>query len=501
MAKDPFISVIFKLHNPSARRRRILDYVLTEYSNAMIPLLDWAKNNLEEIKANGKYRLIDKETGEVKLEKYTDKSIASVLPKASSINADIASCLKESLVRDVAANLASHLELDSGEKQEAGFPVSRDPSPEAWPNALVEFCEVGCDLEAEDEARARLQKLVKSNVMPVYYSRSRDFAILHDLGYNRFFLWLKLLAEDSGLAEKVHTKYGNLVDIRTGEQKIYEGKISLLFPIELGRKNGIWGWQYEKFIKPIWTGEAFIKSGRLCRRNGEYFFHVSVGFEAPAVYEPETYLGIDRGVLHSLAYGLVDKQGRIIEMGHSNDPFREIRIRAGKRVQHRQKRGLKITKEDYKQRELDGILHRLVNEVIQIALEHKAMIVLEDLNLKTRGRFYRSAYEKMFKFLEYKCKMQGVPIYQRKNQQGKLKPGVWAAYSSQLCIYCAYLNRGRKRDGSPFECPGCGSIYHSDEGAGVNIARRALYRAKDWGGGNGKPGDWRAFHRSFANAV
>ncbi len=499
-----FISGVFKIHNPTGRRRAVLDHVFEQYTSAMIDLLDQAKKNLGEIREQGKYRLIDKETGEVKSEKYTEKSISQALPKPSRIEADMASCLKEALVKNVASMLASYLELDEGDKQEAGFPVSRDPSPQAWPNALAEFASAGCDLEAENETRAKLMKISRGNVMPVHFSRSRDFAILADKNHERFFLWLKLLPANSNLAQKIVINGDNLMTVgqcnklQAGEIFNYQGKSGLLFPIQLGRRHNNWHWQYKRFIKPTLEKKANIKAAKLVKENGDYFLHVSFGFEVPKVYKPAAYLGIDRGVLFSMAYGLVDENGSIIEMGHKDDPFREIRIRAAKRVQQRQKRGLRITKKDYKQRELDGILHRLVNEMLDLAVKHKAMIVFEDLNIRNFGKFYKSAYEKMYKFTEYKAAWQGAPIYSRRGEDGKKKPGVWAAYSSIICIHCG---EDVARDDRVVACANCGAVEHSDDAAGVNIARRALYRAKDWSGGNGKTGDYRAFHRSFANGA
>ncbi|MCK4960807.1 MAG: transposase, partial [Planctomycetes bacterium] len=159
---------------------------------------------------------------------------------------------------------------------------------------------------------------------------------------------------------------------------------------------------------------------------------------------------------------------------------------ASKRVQGKQQKGLEVTLRDYHRQEQEAIIHGLINDIIDLAKEHKAMIVTEDLDIRIRGKFYRSAWKKMYKFLEYKCRLAGVPLW---------RGGIWAAYSSQICIYCGELNKDRRRDGSPFMCPSCGAVYHSDEGAGVNIARRVLYRKVDWEG----KGGYRAFHRSFVN--
>lgn len=499
-----FLSVIFKLHNPSARRKEVLDRVLSQYTLAMDDILKWSEENIDIIKRSGLYRVVDKKTGEIKSEKYTEKSISKLLPSPSDVEADIASCLREAMVKDVASMVASYLELNRQDIQKAGYPISRDPSPEAWPNVLDELVFIGNDLPAENKARDKMLAIARGSFMPVPFSRSRDFAILTNINHNQFFVWLKLLPSNSDLAELIHINGDNLICVsgcnkfEPGDLFSYRGKSGLLFPVQIGQRHNDWYWQYEKFVKSLLAGEAVVKSAKLVEKQGDYFLHVSVGFEIPDRYEPETYLGIDRGVLFCTAYGIVDKQGRIIEQGHSQDQFREIRIRAGKRVQNRQQRGLRITKKDYKQRELDGILHRLVNDLLDRAVEYKSMIVMEDLNIRNVGKFYKSAYEKLARILEYKAEFRGVPVYKRRNEKGKLVPGVWAAYTSQLSICCGELSE-RSKDRLTLTCSRCGCIEHADEGAGVNIARRAMYRAKDWGGSNGKKGDYFAFHRSFAN--
>lgn len=498
-----YLAGVFKLHNLSVRRKRILDHVLNQYTLAVDDLLKYAKDNLDIIKHDGLYHAIDKETGEIKSEKYTEKSIAPLLPSPTTIDADIASCIKEAMVKNVASILASHLELNRQDIQEAGFPACRDPYPEAWPNALDELIKVGNDLPAENAARDKVLIVAKGSYMPVYFSRSRDFAILTNIDHTRFFIWLKLLAANSSLAEPIRVNGNNLICIsrcnklKPGDIFSYQGKSGLLFPIQMGQRHDNWYWQYERFIKPLLIGDAVVKAAKLVKKCGDYFLHVSIGFEVPSRYVHETYLGIDRGVMFCTAYGIIDKKGSIINMGHSQDPFREIRIRAGKRIQDKQKRGLRITKKDYKQRELDGILHRLVNDLLDKAVEHRSMVVMEDLNIRNVGKFYKSAYEKLADILEYKAEFRGVPIYRRRNDQGEYVPGIWPAYTSQLSICCGELSE-RSKDRSTLTCA-CGKAYHADESAGVNIARRAMYRAKDWGGGKGKKGDYFAFHRSFAN--
>lgn len=450
----------------------------------MRDMLTWVEKNLEWIRENGQYK-----------GKFTGPSIQALLPNPTS--AAMASALKDGLKANVAAMLASYLALDAGDKQKAGFPVSRDPRPDAYDNALNDF--TNCFLlnspdtpkeqaeSVENYYRAKMQLQARGSVMPLNFCRSRDFVILTDVQKNRYFAWFKLSSQGDEANLQPNIDGDNLVDISTGEYFSKRKGSGVLFPLEIGER----GWQNGKFFNSVLQRQATIQAGKLVKENGDYFLHVSFAFDCPEPYEPETYLGIDRGVFYTMAYAIVDRGGVVNLMDHVKDGFRDERLQAGQKIQDKQRRGKQITVKDYRQQNLDSILHTLVNRMIGLALEHRAMIVLEDLNIQIRGKFYKSAWKKLHKMFEYKCKLAGVPFK---------KEGVWAAYTSKLCINCGELAERSKRDGeTPVICHHCGFVGHADECAAVNIARRAMYRKADWGGTKEKVGDWRAFHRSFAN--
>ena len=486
MAKA-FLTCSFKLHNPSKNKCLILDHVFDAYTIGLGEILDNTKQRLPEIREQGKVTTKD---GLI-LDRYSKISVTPFLPKSGEINYPIASNLKESMLKEVAANIASHLMLE-GTDQDPGYPQARDPSPDGYPNALKNLATVGADIADENDSKRQLLRRAKGSMMPIYISRSRDLCMLYDRKGNRFFLWIKMLPAGHELCQQTIIDQSNLLDLNTGEVFNSKSKIALLLPLEIGVRNGEWHWQYTRFLKVAIAGGASIQSARLIRKETkkdfEYFINVSFGFEVPDKYIPKSYLGIDRGVFFSMAYAIVDKSGTILKMDHQADGFRHERIAAGKRVQNRQAKGKPVTVKDYRQKHLDSILHSVINDILDEAEKRQSMIVCEDLNIQIKGKFYKSAWKKMYKFLEYKCKMRGVPLW---------KGGIWAAYSSQICIVCGELNRGRKRDGSAFVCPECGATYHSDEGAAVNIARRALYKKKAWE----KKGGYMAFHRSFANGT
>ena len=482
-----FLTGSFKLHNPSQSKRQILDHVFDAYTIGLGSVLASTKEILSQIREQGKVITKNGDT----LDKFSEISIMPFMPKSGSLNFPISSNLKESILKEVAANIASHLMLE-GTDQDPGYPQARDPSPEGYPNALQNLADVGADLADENESKHQLLRRAKGSVMPVYISRSRDLRLLYDRKDDRFFLWLKLLPAGHDLCQQLNIDQGNLTDLNTGEVFKSKSKIALLFPLEVGVRNEQWHWQYDRFLACAMNGVASIQSAKLIKKETrlgfEYFINVSFGFDVPDRYTPQSYLGIDRGVFFSMAYAVVDKNGSVLKMAHEPDGFRHERIAAGKRVQRKQAKGKPVTVKDYRQRHLDSILHSVINDILDQAESYQSMIVCEDLNIQIKGKFYKSAWKKMYKILEYKCKMRGIPLW---------KNGIWAAYSSQICIVCGELNRGRRRDGSAFICPSCGSSYHSDEGAGVNIARRAMYKKKTWE----KKGGYRAFHSSFAKGL
>lgn len=472
-----FLTCKFKLHNPSKHKRDVLMNAFEQYTLAYQDLLEWARENEDMLKENGQHCT---KSGNCK---YTAMSLSKLLPKTDR---DLHSSLKDSLYRDLAGNLASYFELG----EEAGFPEARTFNEKKADGALDFFSLVGSDLDDYNKSRDNLLMKIHNGYMPLYFSRpdgvsrNRNFSLLVNTDKRQLLATLYLLPARHKLCKPLGAKQGNLIRIDTGEVYTSNSKTAILVPLQIGRN----GWQEEKFLQPAMDGEISVKVATLTKENDDFYLAVAFEFDEPKPYKPETYLGIDRGVFYSMAYAIVNGDGDVIDMVAKDDGFRSHVIQASKSVQKKQKSGKKVTIRDYKRKEGEAILHRLVNEIIEVAKEHKSMIVMEDLSIRIRGKFYKSAWKKMYDYFEYKCKLAGVPLY---------KNGIWAAYSSQICIYCGELNKERKRDGSPFTCPFCGSVYNSDAGAGVNIARRVMYKKSEWENNGG----YRAFHRGFAKDV
>ncbi len=471
-----FLTAVFKLHNPSAHKRKVMDYVLEQYTLAYQKLLDWAKDHEAVLAQKGKY-VFTTFKGEVR-EKYTSKSLVKLLPY---IDFSVHSSVKDSLAQDVAANLASYFALIEIEANPS-FPTSRNPAPSAFADALDIFGTVG--MEDYEYHKDQLTSIARGQVMPLYFCRAdhkRNACLLYDVHKDRYFALMHLLSANHPLGKPLPITEGNLIRLDTGEviQKSAHSKTAILAPLEIGSNS----WQVEKFLKPAMDAGGRVKTAHLVRDNGDYFLHVAFAFACPAAYKPQAFLGVDMGILFSAAYSLVDSKGALIELGHFDDALRSLQIKHGRDRERKQRNGKVVTKRHYKTKAYDNILHSLVNTLIEKALEHKAQIVIEDLNIQVRGGRVKSRFKKMARFLEYKCKRKGVPLR-----------SVFAAWSSIICHKCGEKGVRQGYKGREFYCKACGLTCHSDDNAAVNIARRSLYRKKDWQ-------NHFEFHKSFANVA
>lgn len=473
-----YLTCKFKLHNPSAHKRAVMDHALLEYTRAYAEALAGAQETEAAIVEQGTYR-----------GKYTGKSVA---PFIACPDAALHSSAKDSLLQDAAGNLASYFQLLQDEYAPS-FPIGRDPSPEADDGALDHLCGVGADQADFDLSSARCLKQMRGRFMPLFFcradgasqtksggARNRNFSLVVNVQKRQLLAAMWLLPTGHELCRPLGANEGNLVRIDTGEAFVSNSSTAIFVPLQMGRN----GWQEHKFLDPSKGENVSVKTAFLVKdeRSDDYYLHVAFEFDCPERYEPEAYLGIDKGILFTAAYALVDDAGAVMASGHFDDDLRALQIKHGQERERLAKSGKRVTWRHYKTKAYDNILHALANSLIDMAKAHNAGIVVEDLNVKVRGGRVVSRFRKLDGILDYKCKLAGVPFRR-----------VFAAYSSVICHRCG---GDVDRDDRAVTCPACGYEGHSDDNAAVNIARRALYRKSDW---NGK-GGYRAFHRAFANA-
>ena len=120
------------------------------------------------------------------------------------------------------------------------------------------------------------------------------------------------------------------------------------------------------------------------------------------------------------------------------------------------------------------LLHRASKEIVQNAKYNGKAIVLERLkgiryahgkgNQESKGRRRRIAqwpFRVLQAFIIYKASWEGVQV-----------EFVSAAWTSQTCNKCHYVNRNLKLTTREWRCPSCGATHDRDLNAAINIERR-----------------------------
>jgi len=467
-----FLTAKLKVHNPSRRKRAVLDHALEEYTRAYAWLLGWAKDNLPLLEKKGQYR-----------GRFTETAIRKALPPASAFNTyDLHSSARDSLLVDVAGALCSYFRLRD-ENPLTAFPTCRDPRPETYPDALEEFASVADDERDYNERRDRLSKVARGAVMPVYFARpdgvprGRNFSLLCDPAARRYYAIVFLLPGRGGGA--LHGR-GNLARMGwpqghdAGEPPPrFHGKPSgaLVLPLALGR------WHAETFLDPCLRGEANVRSAFLSRadvdgRDADYYVHVTFEFSPPTI-ETETFLGVDRGISNLIALTVTDGEGRVLHQElHPGDDLVSFQKYVFTEYRRRQRRGRTLRGERVIARANEEVCHRLANVIADVAVRHRSQVVMERLKgfkeqRRDFGLLKRAPLQRIEQILEYKLPVRGLPPPRTVNP----------AYTSRECPRCGYgrdvRGKGINRPSqAQFRCERCGYETHADLNGSHNIARR-----------------------------
>lgn len=474
-SKSVFLTAKFQVHNPSRKKRMVMDRALEEYTHAYRQLLDWASDN--------RSMLAEKACDE--RGRYAKSRMMNLLPKTSLLRGHhIHNSARHSVLVDVAGALTAYYELRK-ETSNTAFPTCRDPSPETFPNALDDFANM---IDGDDEEFLRrkwqLLKVTRGAVMPIYFARpdavpySRNFSLLRDADTGKYYALLFLLpGRDRSRASKPR---GNLRRMGwpagrdpAGFKPAFtaDASAALVLPLAMGN------WHVETFLKPCQQSEVNVRSAFLSRSDGppvEYFVHVNFEF-FPVQRRATTYLGVDRGLTNLIALTVCNEKGEIVhqELGGGNDLLNYQKY-VFTEYRSRQQRGKLLTGERTVARRNEEVCHRLANRIVAIAKEYRSQVVMEDLKRFKEDKkdslvLKRAPLMRIEQILAYKLQLAGLP------QVRSVPP----AYTSRECPKCGYGrgvkgNRVNRPRWPQFRCEQCGYETHADLNGSHNIARRWL---------------------------
>lgn len=219
---------------------------------------------------------------------------------------------------------------------------------------------------------------------------------------------------------------------------------------------------YAKLHRRMLRGQA-----DLILHKGNFFLCLCVEVPEGTPFKPKGTLGIDFGIVNIAA----TSDGEL----YSGKNVDHVRKKATKFKRKLQRCGSKSAKHHLKKysgkerRFKRHINHIISKKIISLALKTQRAVALEDLKgfrptvrKAQREIFGKWAYEELRKFIEYKARLQGVPVV-----------SVDPAYTSQTCSACGHVSRSNRKSQSLFSCASCGETLNADINAARNIGRLA----------------------------
>jgi len=233
----------------------------------------------------------------------------------------------------------------------------------------------------------------------------------------------------------------------------------------------------------LFSNDYEVTGAELHRKHGEWRLHIHTKTDvetdtpAEATTENGTVLGVDLGV-NNLS---VTSTGTF----WTGNEFDHWRREYEKRRGDLQACGTRWAHENMQAvgRKEDGrfklTLHRIANEVVQEACDHRcSVIAFEDLTgIRDRTGAswgHKWAFTRLYEYVKYKAKRHSIDVEQ-----------VDPENTSRRCSHCGFMHPDN-RESESFACQKCGCENHADYNAAKNIGLRYL-RRNQTGGGEGAP--------------
>lgn len=249
-----------RLHNPSRRKREVMDLAMARYQAALDQLLRGARGGAEEAAGQGRGALWRFING------YLDRE------RLLALNQWGAQPFKDAVKRQFAALLMSWYALRERD-QGAAYPEVRPAGPGS---GHLHFCRC---------------------------SGARDYCLLLDRDTGRYYAKMHLLTRrDDPLPPSPGARPGRM-QMLGGQTRLSAGPARyLLAPLSFGARQ-------LALLQAVARGEAELKTADLVARDGVYALHVCIAQRAPLPRGALGYLGVARGTGSPLFVTVCDRQG------------------------------------------------------------------------------------------------------------------------------------------------------------------------------------------------
>jgi len=461
-----FLTVKYKLHNPSKRRRAMLLDAMRRAHLGYDKLLKRVREDVEAIVDITERQ--ERTDAEKELTKKL-QALAKPLPLGNGP--------KQAIIADALAQSKSYVELKKADPNTSYPTTPRLKVDQVDYDAAVDGIANSQSILEENEYRDLLAKLSRPGLprpLNILKNRIGDGALLLQDDNGRLFVFINLLPKTAKRKRKVDLT--GLIDTRTGEIMQKSTSSGDIFPLECGK------WHDEKFLK-----QGTLQSSRLIYDGKDFYFAATFQFEAP-LREPTNYIGVDRGIELLAAWSVIDDKGRKLDAGyHGGERLRSFQRRQEQDQKDTQRRG-KIYTSRTRRAVADEEVHIVANKIVDMAAKHNAVVVLEDLKTITMGphqkrpkgarksgfrrMLTRAQYAKLKHCVDYRLKMEGfAPL--RRNSPSYME--IHPAYTSLTCAKCAHQDKESRQSQAVFVCTKCGHKDNADENAAVNVAAKGIH--------------------------
>lgn len=226
--------------------------------------------------------------------------------------------------------------------------------------------------------------------------------------------------------------------------------------------------KYQEILDGILNGSVQKGSIKLWRSlKGKWYALLSVSMEVPDANKPQGWIGVDRGQNVLAVASTPSGMPKFWKFAH----IRKIRKHyAAKRRRLQKAKKMRALKrlEQKERRMIKHINHIISKEIVQLAVDFKCGIRLEDLsNIRQTTRQKKKqksdassnrdywSYFQLEQFIFFKAQIASVAVEK-----------VPAPYTTKSCPSCGAINERSKHD---YSCNRCGYRGHADYGASRNI--------------------------------
>lgn len=286
--------------------------------------------------------------------------------------------------------------------------------------------------------------------------------------------WINQTIRNANAATKV--KQFQVLPLETNNQNWSLHKVGDTYSLGFGLLRGIkkrvplqiHQSKYRDVLDGILGGTVQKGSIKLWRsKKGKWYALLSVSMEVPDTSNQQGWIGVDRGQNVLAVASTPSGMPKFWKFAHTHK-IRKHYAAKRRRLQKAKKMRVLKRLEHKERRMIKHINHIISKEVVQLALDFKCGIRLEDLSGirqttkqkkkqksdASQNKDYWSFFQ-LEQFIQYKAQIAGVPVEK-----------VPAPYTTKSCCKCGAINERNKHN---YTCSRCGYKGHADHGASRNI--------------------------------